>query len=455
MTIDLLPDVALLEIFDFHVKGHKEAWYALVHVCRKWRNVVFGSPRRLDLRLWCRPGTPVKEKLDIWPPLPIELSVYGYEIDEIIVALGHKDRICKLEVFNPSLPEEKLLPAMQRPFPALTFLDLFLKNEIAPLDPDSFLGGSAPRLESLKLDHIPFPGSPKLLLSATHLVDIHLSNIPHSGYISPEAMVTCVSALTRLETLHIGFKSPQSFPDRRSQRLPPSTRTLLPILTELSFSGVCEYLEDLVSRIDAPVLDNLKITFFHRLIFNTPRLTHFITHSPKFKTAQYEAHVTFFDWGVSVTFSTTFEGGTYGILTLGVSCRQSDWQLSSLAQVCSSSFPQALIAVVEKLHIGESFFRLLLPQWQDDIESSQWLEVLNPFTAVKDLYISLEFTPRITRALQELDGESTTEVLPILQRLFLEETLLSGPSQEAIRQFVAARQISSHPITVSHWERKV
>jgi hypothetical protein len=119
------------------------------------------------------------------------------------------------------------------------------------------------------------------------------------------------------------------------------------------------------------------------------------------------------------------------------------------------SFPQALIPVVEKLHIGESLFRLFLPQWQDDIESSQWLEVLNPFTAVKDLYISLEFTPRIAPALQELVGERTTEVLPILQRLFLEETLLSGPTPEAIGQFVAARQISSHPITISHWERKV
>ena len=458
-TMDMLPDVALLEIFDFYVYQGPwmTAWHTLVHVCRKWRNVVFGSPRRLDLRLWCNANTPVRERLDVWPHLPIAIVGSGrgkWGVDNFIAALKHNDRICHIHIWSvSSLQIEKALAAMQQPFPALTHLTL--EGGTGAVIPASFLGGSAPALQELFLGFISFSGLPRLLLSATHLIHLELWDVPHSGYISPEAMVTCVSALTRLETLHIGFKSPQSFPDRRSQRLPPSTRTLLPILTELSFSGVCEYLEDLVSRIDAPVLDNLKITFFHRLIFNTPRLIHFITHSPKFKTTQYEAHVTFFDWGVSVTFSTTFEGGTYGILTLGVSCRQSDWQLSSLAQVCSSSFPQALIAVVEKLHIGESFFRLLLPQWQDDIESSQWLEVLNPFTAVKDLYISLEFTPRIAPALQELVGESTTEVLPIMQRLFLEETLLSGPSQEAIRQFVAARQISSHPITVSHWERKV
>ena len=92
--------------------------------------------------------------------------------------------------------------------------------------------------------------------------------------------------------------------------------------------------------------------------------------------------------------------------------------------------------------------------WQDDIENSQWLELLHPFTAVKDLYISQEFTPRIAPALQELVGERVTEVLPALQTLFLEEPLPSGPVQETIGQFVAARQLAGHPIAVSRWERK-
>jgi len=63
VTIDVLPDVVLLEIFDCYVDKSREeeeedspgiqAWHTLVHVCRKWRSVVFGSPRRLDLRLFC------------------------------------------------------------------------------------------------------------------------------------------------------------------------------------------------------------------------------------------------------------------------------------------------------------------------------------------------------------------------------------------------------------------
>ena len=62
----MLPDVALLEIFDFYGdEEHTEAWRTLVHVCQKWRNVVFGSPRRLDLRLYCTARTPVRETLDL------------------------------------------------------------------------------------------------------------------------------------------------------------------------------------------------------------------------------------------------------------------------------------------------------------------------------------------------------------------------------------------------------
>ena len=133
---------------------------------------------------------------------------------------------------------------------------------------------------------------------------------------------------------------------------------------------------------------------------------------------------------------------------LGISCRQSDWQLSSVTQVCSSSFPEAYISTVEHLYICED--KYMKPRWEDDIEGSQWLEVLHPFTAVKYLYLSREFASRIVPALQELAGE----VLPSLQNLFLEDLHPSEPAQGAIGKFVAARQLASHPIAISHWDGK-
>ena len=443
VTIDMLPDVALLEIFHFYVDDHRrtEAWHTLVHVCRKWRNVIFGSPRRLNLRLSCKARTPVREMIDAWPVLPIHVSSHGHDewgVDNITAALEHNDRIRELDLaYLTSSQMEKVFAAMQRPFPALDYLYLYSESETSVV-PASFLGGSAPQLQRLRLNFIPFPELPKLLLSATHLVTLGLSNIPHSGYMSPEVMVTSLSALTSLEVLRIRFKSPQSRLDRR-RRPPPLARILLPALTRFTFKGVSEYLDDLIARIDAPLLDELHITFFHQLIFDTPQLTQFINRTPNFK-AHAEAHVEFSDWGVWV--ETINEE-----LSLGILCKQSDWQLSFLAQVCGSSF----IPTIERLNIKE-IADYPLSSWQDDIETAQWLELLHQLTAVRYLHISPEFMPRIAPTLQELVGGGVTEVLPALQTLFLNVTLLSSGVRETIDKFVAARELAGHPIDTFHWD---
>jgi hypothetical protein len=150
-----------------------------------------------------------------------------------------------------------------------------------------------------------------------------------------------------------------------------------------------------VTRVDAPLLDSLDIRFFHQLIFDSPQLAQFVARTPNIQP-HVEARIDFFDDCVEVTSSRTFPRK----FVLGIKCRQSDWQLSSLVQICGSSFPEAFISTMDHLYIsGWS------PRWQDDIEDSQWLEVLHPFTAVKHLYLSRKFVSRIAPALQELAGE--------------------------------------------------
>jgi len=136
-------------------------------------------------------------------------------------------------------------------------------------------------------------------------------------------------------------------------------------------------------------------------------------------------------------------------LELVISCRPSDWQLSSLVQAFTSSFPQALIPTVERLCILE--YSSLHSRWQDNIEYDQWIELFHPFTTVKNLYLSRDFVPRIVPTLQELVGERVTEVLPNLQSIFLENLQESRFVPEDMRQFTAARQLSGRPIAISHW----
>src|SRR5258708_5737056 len=223
VTIDVLPDVALLEIFDCYVNQAQEehhiddddndplgieAWRTLVHVCRTWRSVVFGSPLRLNLRLYCTDYTPVREMLAIWPPLPIVIRRDGkeWDIHNIVAALEQNDRVCEISLSDvSSLELEEVLAPMQKPYLALTDLTIWWQDDhgAAPIVLESFLGGSAPRLRHLSLNRIPFPGLPKLLLSATHLVDLHLWDVPNSGYFTPEAIVTGLSTSTSLKVLAV------------------------------------------------------------------------------------------------------------------------------------------------------------------------------------------------------------------------------------------------------------
>jgi hypothetical protein len=166
--------------------------------------------------------------------------------------------------------------------------------------PDSFLGGSAPHLEVISLYGIPYPGIWKLLLSTTALVHLRLCDIPHSRYISPEGMVTALSTLTSLERLYLKFRSPRP-QDDREDRHPPSLRSIvLPTLTRFWFRGNDEHLEYIISRVDAPQLHDIHISFFNRLVFHTPHLCQFISRTELLRSP-HRAEVTFYGRQVSVT----------------------------------------------------------------------------------------------------------------------------------------------------------
>jgi hypothetical protein len=456
ILIDELPDDVLLAIFDFCVdkfqstKRQIQAWHPLVHVCQRWRGVVFGSPHRLNLRLFCTSRTPVRDTLDVWPPLPLVIQSTRIDcVDNVVAVLECRDRVDKIELDRVnSSPLGIFLAEMLEPFPELTCLRLLSRDKSVPVVPDSFLGGHAPRLQVFTLYGIPFPGLPRLLLSATHLVNLHLSNVPHSGYISPDAMANTLSTLTSLESLSLEFQSPRPHPDPASRRPPPTKRTTLPILSHFSFKGVCEYLEVLVARIDAPRV-SLSITFFNQIVFDTPQFTQFITRTPTLKALQ-DARVVFRDDAATVKFSsrTSGYGSVEAKLEVLISCRELDWQVSSLEQVCTLLPP---LSTSEEFYVYRHPFSN--PHRQDNIEDSLWLELLHPFMAVKNLYLCKEFAPRIVFALGELVGGGTTEVLPALQNIFLEEVQPSGPVQEGVGKLIAARELSGHPITVSFWER--
>ena len=383
--------------------------------------------------------------LDVWPSLPLIIVSEGDyprgSMDNIIAALECTDRVCQITLRTVRSSDLDIIWAMQQPFPELTHLLLW--SDVAVV-PDSFLGGSAPRLEYLSLYGVPYPGLPNLLLSATHLSYLHLSNIPHSGYISPDGMVAALSSLTSLDHLSLEFESPRSCPDPASRRPLPNTRSVLPILTHFSFKGVSEYLDDLVACIDAPQLNTFNLTLFNDVVFDSPQLVRFISHTPMLKALE-TAYITLQDRAATVNFLSQTSG--HEDFHVEILCRGLDWQVSSLEQVCTSCLPP--LYILEDLYFHEDLH--LPPHWKDSIENRLWLELLRPFMAVKDLYLSENFASRIAPALQELVEGRMTDVLPALQNIFLKEFDSSGSVRESIGQFVAVRQVANHPIAISPW----
>jgi hypothetical protein len=462
IDISALPEDALLEIFKFYVdqNRHEDAWHTLVHVCRRWRYVVFASPRRLHLELRCTKESPMKTMLDVWPALPIVINANITDsrrsgVRNLIAVLKRHDLVCRINISG--VPSSLLKSgAMKKRFPMLTDLTLRSNKIDASVIPDSFLDGSAPRLRSLEFRGIPFPfpALGKLLLSATDLVTCHLWDIPNSGIISPNLIVTTLSTLTRLRLLSIGFRSPQSRADRERRHPSQLKRLVLPSLTDFFFKGDSEYLEQIVGRINTPALDKFTITFFNQLVFDTPLLRDFFSRTEVFR----EPHRADVTAGTNIGLTLFRLKGTveHRMLDVTISSRVLEWQLSSLAQFCSSSFPPLL--TLERLSIPGHIYQGLNHVWTDDMERSQWLEVLHPFVAVKDLVLLLQFrvASQVATALRELTGNTTTEVLPALRQVFIYHFDI-GPFQEVLAPFITARQLSGHSVSVHHvpmqWSR--
>ena len=458
-TIDILPDDALLCVFDFYIAQASgvEAWHTLVHVCRRWRILVFGSPRRLNLRIACTDETPVKEKLDVWPALPIVISGTIIKaspgLDNIKAALEHHDRVCQIKLFFSRCELEDIIASLEEPFPILTDLDLGAVAFYRPFNTDlsNFLGGSA-QLRSLTLRGIRIPDFLNLLLCTPNLVILRIDGIRNSGPFLQDELVTGLSTLTRLEQLDLRFEFGRPRPDLEHRSLPLLTPAALPSLTALRARGDTENLEDFIARIDAPLLDHLCILFSYSaldrvIVLDTPHLLRFISRIPKLRAPE-KANIGFND-GEFLTWINFFYSTrvSHRILRLEIFCIEPERQFPCLAQFYRS--PLFPLHPLEYLCIGEGQFSQ--QRQRRHAENTRWLKLLQPFTAVKNLYLTKGFALHIAHALQDLVGEGVMEVLPTLEKVFIEQSQPSGPVHEVIKEFVAARQLAGHPIVFSWW----
>ena len=444
----MIPDDILLEIFDLYKEaedyGFVWNWSTLLHVCRRWRQVVFTSPLRLYLRILCTYRIAARNNLDIWPAFPIVIDYFPHGIatddefeDNIIAEFKHRDRVYDVKLSVTCSELEKITSVMQEPFPVLTGLHIHSRDLHASVLPAKFLGGSASCLQVVDLDGIPFPALPTLLLSTSDLVTLYIRNIPPTGYISPEAMVMVLAALP---SFIIHFQSATSRPDRIH---PPSpvTRSVLSALTYFLFEGASEYLEDLVVRIDAPQLDQINIYYLNQLVdFQVVQISKFIEHSigPKLTLFKY-AQVSFYSG--RVIFNMSYENGPCPEQrSTTIICQGIDWQVSHMAQVLSQ-FPVALLlSAAVHLKLGVDTEWVSPTVGMDEVD---WRLLLLQFSTMKTLHVAQEISGHVALALEHM----VTGALPSLDLILLE-----GQPASSVETFVTTRKVSGRLVTIVNTE---
>jgi hypothetical protein len=445
VTIEIVSDDILLNIFRHYLVSTPKLWPILAHVCQGWRQVVLTSPLGLRLRLYCTYGTPVLKNLDCWPALPLIVQYGGLsdldppapeDDDNVVAALKQSARVTTINLTITKSLLEKLY-AISEPFSQLEEQVLLSQDDMHLTLPTTFRWG--PLLCALHWTRIAFSSFPQLILPSQDLVDLQLHETPSIGYFSPEEFADAVSGMTRLRTLSLHFLS---FPPRRNfLRLPPQTgeRHVLPSLRCLKYRGSSKYLDSLVARIDAPRLGDIDITLFFQPTMDASQLGRFIERI-EMQVMLSQAEVQTSAHAISISFTNS---STSARLRLQISCKQLDWQLSCMAQVCDQFSP--FLFRVEKLRINST----QSSSGQDDEGGEQWLDLVCSFNGTRDIWVADNLRTDILRTLGRADGGHTI-VLPSLGQLHVENLMaMNEPSWDALLIFINSRSLSGRPVQVN------
>ncbi|KAI0263936.1 hypothetical protein BC834DRAFT_884637, partial [Gloeopeniophorella convolvens] len=274
ITINTLPDDALLEVFDWFRlweerlgKRYRWTWYTLAHVCYRWRQLVFASPERLGLRYRITYRSPVADILRHPHPLPLVLDyqsgvgVYPWSpeaIDGFALALEQLDRVQEICLRVGSSDQlDRIFEMMAGPARQLEHLSI-TSTCAARWFPVTLFGGHAPALRTLSLEHVLFP-----LHSSSWLVRLSVVFfIEDVDALVLDKLFESVHAMGQLEHLRLIF-FPQDTRIPNEDRLVhfSGTRASLASLHEIYFNGPSVLFEALASRIDAPNLSKIDLLF--------------------------------------------------------------------------------------------------------------------------------------------------------------------------------------------------
>ena len=429
-------------------------WYKFVRVCRRWRHIILASPTFLGLCIVCTPYMPVAAMLANYPLLPIIIDdTYRYHNppakgeEGVLLALQQRERVRRIRISVPDRAhsrKKRLVMAIDHEFPmleyfyfALTFTG-HLSGEASGLTlPDGF---RAPSLRHLVLFSLTLSIHSPAITSAVGLVTLSLLLFPPFTRFHPNDLLQLVSLMPQLETLD--FRSDVSVHDLKSQlsHMPITSHAALPKLRWFGFNGSSAYLEALLPRITAPLLDKLQLVFVGDLAFPLPELYRFVGQTESLRCGS--AKLSFLPRAVSMRVWPCEGAEIYAVKTI-IFCGHTRQKMSFAAQICNAL--RMPLSKVEHLSLvcGMSPTRTSF----DGTNRLECREILRSFSNLKTLRVPTSLVGVISSALQPQDGELSIELLPQLRELACS---WNDYTHSSFAQFIHARQRTGCPVTLVH-----
>ncbi|KAI0258961.1 hypothetical protein BC834DRAFT_974661 [Gloeopeniophorella convolvens] len=433
LTIDHVPDIALLDIFDFYQEMTNLChfgwpWHNIAQVCRRWRELVFSTPKRLQMHIYLTHRSSIPQILHHLPPLPLTIDCRApHEFDEdieripwsterlgnVALALEQADRIQDVRLLGSDAELRALLAQMIQPARQLETLDIEVLSPSQIL-PVNFLGGASQSLRHVWLRNVIPP-----LPSAPCLTDLHYSFAEFATMDIPvmESLLQGLRSMPLLQSLKLDIRSVSE------GHLPSSgPRISLTSLSELSFDGSSAQLDTLLQGIEAPSLGALLMELYDDFAVSIPSLPRFLQSSPRL-LVPVPVYVSLMDISgcINVRRTESLHQGTISLRVWHCNDETLDTLMASMAAACRCLAPTLSLSkmLVVDRDDGYGDFESLEDPWERWLHHTPgWHAILSAFTNATEVYVENVFTMAIAQTLREPDSAGLLPALRDLHLLF-------------------------------------
>jgi len=244
--------------------------------------------------------------------------------------------------------------------------------------------------------------------------------------------------MPQLETLGVYFSRPTLTLDIESLPLNMliATHITLPNLHFLGFMGTSTYLEVILPQITTPVLEKLRIGFFHQLTFPVPHLLQFMSSTKSLKFSS--INLTFSKKNFTLQVYPHKDANMFlHTLQLQVDSCQLGRQVASAARILNTL--RTALSTVEYLTLGHA------EKLHEGVQRTQWRNLLRSLGNLKTLRVSDSLVGELSRCLRSDGTEPPMELLPKLK--VLEYTATDDVSY-AFAPFIHAHMNAGHPVAL-------